>query len=186
MRRRVLLVLGAGALAALAGCAAPRLAPSQQNTSIELAGRLSLVSGPAEAQKALYGGFRLVLQGQEAGEFEVFSPLGQMLARARWSPGQASLDDGRQTQRFASFDAMTRAALGVALPQAALQDWVRGQPASALPSQELPDGAFVQLGWTVRPVWRDGRLALLQAQRGGADPAQLRMVIDAASGATAR
>jgi len=186
MRRRALLVLGAGALAALGGCAAPRLAPTPQPASVELAGRLSLVSGVAEAQKALYGGFRLVLQGQDAGEFEVFSPLGQMLARAQWSPGQASLDYGRQRQHYASFDAMTRAALGVALPQAALQDWVRGKPAADLPAQDLPGGAFVQLGWTVRPVWRDGRLALLQAQRDGADPAQLRMVIDAASGAAAR
>ena len=64
-----------------------------------------------------------------------------MLARAQWSPGQASLNDGRQTQLYASFDAMTRAALGVALPQAALQDWVRGLPAVGLPVQRLPSGA---------------------------------------------
>jgi outer membrane lipoprotein LolB len=101
-----------------------------------------------------------------------------MLARARWSPGQASLNDGRQTQTYASFDAMTHAALGVALPQAALQDWVRGRPASGLPVQHLADGRFEQLGWQVQPVWRDGHLALLKAQRTGGDPAELRMAIE--------
>lgn len=178
-RRNIVRVAPALALLAFGGCAAPRLAsPTAAVGTVQLSGRLSLVSGPSDAQKALYGGFRLELRGEDAGEFEVFSPLGQMLARARWSAGQASLDDGRQTQTYPSFTAMTRAALGVALPQAALQDWVRGQPASGLPVRPLPDGGFEQLGWQVQPVWRDGQLAQLRAQRQGADPAQLRMVIE--------
>ncbi|MGC8807506.1 MAG: outer membrane lipoprotein LolB [Thiomonas sp.] len=180
MRRRVLVWGTAGlVLAALGGCAAPHItSASAASDTLAVAGRLSLVSGPPDSQKALYGGFRLELRGADSGEFEVFSPLGQMLARARWSPGQASLNDGRQTQTYASFDAMTRAALGVALPQAALQDWVRGRPASGLPVQQLADGRFEQLGWQVQPVWRDGHLALLKAQRAGGDPAELRMAIE--------
>lgn len=182
MRRRVIAwAISSLAFAALGGCATPQI-PSSSSAfnTLELAGRLSLVSGQPDAQKALYGGFRLELRGAQSGEFDVFSPLGQMLARAQWSPGQASLNDGRQTQIYASFDAMTRAALGVALPQAALQDWVRGLPAAGLPVQRLADGGFEQLGWQVQPTWRDGNLALLKAQRLGSDPAQLRMVIESA------
>lgn len=183
MRRRFLawVISGCSALV-FGGCAAPQIAPALKAAdTLAVAGRLSLVSGQADGQKALYGGFRLLLQGAASGEFDVFSPLGQMLAKARWSPGQASLNDGRQTQSYASFDDMTRAALGVALPQAALQDWVRGRPASDLPAQRLGDGGFEQLGWRVQPTWRDGRLALLKAQRLGGAPAELRMVIESAT-----
>ncbi|MDD4887828.1 MAG: lipoprotein insertase outer membrane protein LolB [Thiomonas sp.] len=183
MRRRVL-AWGVASLAvvALGGCATPRISQTREAVdTLAVAGRLSLVSGPPDAQKALYGGFRLELRGAASGEFEVFSPLGQMQARAQWSPGQASLNDGRQTQTYASFDAMTRAALGVALPQAALQDWVRGRPAAGLPAQRQADGGFEQLGWLVQPTWRDGKLVLLTAQRLGGDPAQLRMVIESAT-----
>lgn len=182
MRRRVIAwAIFSLAFVALGGCATPQIqSSSSASGSLELAGRLSLVSGQPDAQKALYGGFRLELRGAQSGEFDVFSPLGQMLARAQWSPGQASLNDGRQTQLYGSFDAMTRAALGVALPQAALQDWVRGLPAAGLPVQRLADGGFEQLGWQVQPTWRDGNLVLLKAQRLGSDPAQLRMVIESA------
>ncbi len=182
MRRRVIAwAIFSLAFVALGGCATPQIqSSSSASGSLELAGRLSLVSGQPDAQKALYGGFRLELRGAQSGEFDVFSPLGQMLARAQWSPGQASLNDGRQTQLYASFDAMTRAALGVALPQAALQDWVRGLPAVGLPVQRLAGGGFEQLGWQVQPTWRDGKLVLLKAQRLGSDPAQLRMVIESA------
>lgn len=180
MRRRVFssALFGAAALI-LGGCAAPQVSQSPEAPdTLVMAGRLSLVSGQPDAQKALYGGFRLVLKGAASGEFEVFSPLGQMMAKAAWSPGQASLDDGRQTQRYGSFDDMTRAALGVALPQAALQDWVRGRPAAGLPSTALEDGGFSQLGWRVRPTWRDGALALVEAQRQTGEPTELRMVIE--------
>ncbi len=189
MRRRLFAGVVAGAVVgviamALGGCATPQLPQSSEPANtLALAGRLSLVSGQPDAQKALYGGFRLVLRGAVSGEFEVFSPLGQMLAKAQWRPGQASLDNGRQIQHYASFDDMTRAALGVALPQAALQDWVRGRPAASLPSQTLTDGGFEQLGWKVQPTWRDGQLALLKAQRLAGDPAELRMAIESATAA---
>lgn len=180
--RPLALLAAASALSGLlTACATPQApATAQSANALALVGRLSLVSGPADAQKALYGGFRLVLQGQ-TGRFDVFSPLGQMLARAQWSPGQATLDDGRQSQLYPSFQDMTRAALGVALPQAALQDWVRGHPAADLPAQGRQDGGFEQLGWAVQPTWRDGRLTLLSARRLAGEPAELRMVIESAS-----
>jgi outer membrane lipoprotein LolB len=165
----------------LPGCAAPRAPAAIAANAVTLAGRLSLVSGTADAQKALYGGFRLVLQGS-SGRFEVFSPLGQMLARASWGGGLAVLDDGRQQQQYPSFEDMTEAALGVALPQAALDDWIRGRPAAGIPAQSLPDGGFDQLGWEVRPTWQAGRLARLVARRTGGQPAELRMVVDSESG----
>ena len=180
--RRRLLAVGIVAGTLLAGCATPGLLPGGSQGAVaqreEIAGRLSLVSGPADAQHALYGGFRLVLQG-ESGAFDVFSPLGQMLAQAKWNVDAASLDDGRTVRNFSSFSAMTESAIGVALPRAALQDWVRGRPAASLAFKALPEGAFEQLGWTVQPTWRDGRLTLVTAERGGETPAQLRLAITA-------
>lgn len=181
--RRWRVALAAGAVAfVLAGCATPGLPARGGNSGEvarqEIAGRLSLVQGTGDTTRALYGGFSLVLQG-DTGTFDVFSPIGQMLAKAAWSAHAASVDDGRSVRTFPDFSAMTEAALGVALPRAALQDWIRGRPAAGLPSQALPDGAFQQLGWTVRPVWSDGRLTLLTAERGGDAPAQLRMAITA-------
>ena len=174
-------IAGCATAGLLGGCAAPQPPAVAAANAVTLAGRLSLVSGVDGAQKALYGGFSLVLQGQD-GRFEVFSPLGQMLARARWSPGEAILDDGRQRRQYTSFEDLTAAALGVALPQAALQDWVRGRPAADLPAERVPGGGFDQLGWEVRPTWRDGRLTLLVARRIEGEPAELRMVIEAESG----
>ncbi len=117
----------------------------------------------------MYGGFELVLAGN-SGRFDVLSPLGQILVQARWSADGAKLTDGHTVRRFPSFPDMTMAALGVALPQVAMQDWVRGVPASSMASVVLPDGGFDQLGWRVRPQPVGGPLHILRATRddGGA------------------
>lgn len=168
----------AAVAALLAGCAAPQLqspgaiAAAQQPEQI--VGRISLVRG--QPPQAMYGGFRLVLDGS-GGRFDLFSPLGQMLAQASWDDRGARVDDGRSIRRYPSFSAMTEAVLGIALPRAALQDWVQGRPASGLPSQPLAGGGFEQLGWAVQVQRRDGRLALIDARRDGDDPAQLRLAI---------
>ena len=174
------LVLGFPLL--LAACAIPP-APKPsvvQATQLRLniSGRISVITGEPPEQNNLYGGFRLELLAGGAGHFDVFSPLGQMLAQARWTSESASLSNGRQTQDYASFEDMTSAALGVALPRAALQNWVRGEPAAALPFTRFDDGAFEQLGWLVQPRFEGGRLHVLHAKRIQGPAAQLSLVVD--------
>ncbi len=172
-----------GVVLTLAGCAVPaareRVVQGMQPAQ-DIRGRISVVTGDPPDQHNVYGGFRLELFAGGDGAFDVYSPLGQMLARASWSRQWARLDDGKQTRRFTSFEAMTLEALGLALPRAALQDWVRGKPAADLPSQPLTHGAFEQVGWRVRPRWRDGQLYLLRASRLQGPPAELSLVVDRA------
>ena len=167
---------------ALGACAIPqaqKAAPGEARLMQQnLSGRISVLTGEPPEQKNLYGGFRLELLAGGAGRFDVFSPLGQMLAQASWTQQSASLNDGRQTQDFPSFEDMTRAALGVALPRAALQNWVRGEPAASLPFTRLADGAFEQLGWRVQPRFEQGRLHVLRATRMQGPAAQLSLVVD--------
>ncbi|MBW4046688.1 MAG: outer membrane lipoprotein LolB [Proteobacteria bacterium] len=172
----------AGALT-LGGCATPaargrtaQAVPAAQ----DIRGRISVVTGTPPAQHNIYGGFRLELFPGGDGEFDVYSPLGQMLAQAQWSTRSARLDDGKQTRSFTSFEDMTFAALGLALPRAALQDWVRGMPAADLPFETLGHGAFEQVGWRVQPRLRDGQLYLLRASRVQGPPAELSLVVDRA------
>jgi outer membrane lipoprotein LolB len=140
-------------------------------------GRVAVASGSGAMQRSLYASFRLSLQ-DDGGRFELLSPLGQTVARADWSAAGASLSDGRSQRDYDSFEAMTTAALGLALPRAALQDWVRGVPAAGLPAQQLADGGFEQLGWQVRVQREDGHVHLLRATRSAGTPAQLSLVFD--------
>ena len=167
-------LLAAPALALLLGaCAAPRRGAVCDGA---YSGRVSVVQG--DPPRGLYGGFRLRLGG-DRGQFELLSPLGQTVARARWSARAARLDDGHRVRDFASFEAMAQAVLGLALPRVALQDWVRGVPAADLPHRALPDGGFEQLGWDVQ-VRRDGdAVHLLRAQRAEGVPARISLVFDA-------
>jgi outer membrane lipoprotein LolB len=87
------------------------------------------------------------------------TPLGSMLAQARWSPAEVVLTTPRETRRFASLDALTREALGESVPIEAWFDWLRGRPwpgASSMPLEAAPSSAsnpptsgFRQLGWRV-------------------------------------
>ena len=167
------------ALSWLGGCAHLRATPASSASTCAgtvLGGRIAVTG---EGLQGMYGGFKLVLTAS-SGRFDVLSPLGQMLAQARWDDGGASLSDGRSVRDFPSFEAMTKAALGVGLPRAALQDWVRGVPAASLPSTPLPDGGFDQLGWRVRPQRVDGALHILRAVRDDG-AARVDMVFDPAA-----
>ena len=157
---------------ALAGCAAPRrAAPCPPGWS----GRIAVTQG--DPQHGLYGNFRLQLS-DHGGSFDLLSPLGQTLAQARWSDARAQVDDGHGVREFASFEAMAQATLGLPLPRVALQDWVRGEPSTALPSTALAGGGFEQLGWDVRVERDAGRVRLLRASRAAGGPARVSLVFD--------
>lgn len=139
----------------LAGCAT---APSPVGAPQEvLSGRLS-VRIDGQADRSIAAGFDLSGSARE-GQLLLSGPLGTTAARARWSPGQAVLESGGQASQHADLDALATAALGEAIPIAALFDWLRGRAWAGAPSTPRADGAdgFEQLGWQVSLArWAEG------------------------------
>ncbi len=102
----------------------------------------------------------------QAGELILTTPIGSTLASLRWAPGEATLNDGRQTRRFESVDALIQAATGAAIPVGALFGWLAGR------DEPVP-------GWTPElGQWAQGRL---QARRQAPSPtADLRIAFERA------
>lgn len=144
--------LAAALLATLAaGCATPPAErPAMPGDS--LSGRLAVrVDATAEnAARSLSAAFEL--QGQaSAGRLDLSTPLGTMLAQARWSPQRVVLVTPQGETPYDNLDTLTRDMLGETLPVAALFDWLNGRPwsgAASVPSAP-PAAGFRQLGWTV-------------------------------------
>lgn len=72
------------------------------------------------------------LQGTPAhGELTLLSPLGNVLARLQWAPGQATLQSGGQTRTSESLDVLLEQIAGTSLPVRALFGWLRGLQTTA-------------------------------------------------------
>ena len=133
----------------LTGCAslAP-LAPVGEGDAYS--GRLALRvdAQGASAARAFSAAFDL-RGGGRAGALGLSTPLGSMLAQARWQPGEVVLATPQGTRRFDDLDGLTREVLGESVPIDAWFDWLHGRPWPGAPS--LPTGAtgFTQLGWSV-------------------------------------
>ena len=88
----------------------------------------------------------------ENGGLDLISPLGSVMAQARWTRGQARLVSSKGESVYPSIEALTRDMLGESLPVEALFDWLRGQPwpqaRSAANAFPAPTG-FTQLGWRI-------------------------------------
>ncbi len=154
-RRTALIALPAGLLAA---CASP---PRERPTRF-WSGRLGLqVQG--DPPQDLHAGFEL--QGSpEQGELSLLSPLGLVLARLSWRPGQALLEQGEQRWQGASVDALVQGLTHAPVPISALFDWLQGRPSRSE-------------GWSVDlSGWSDGRI-LAQRQH-PAPAARLRIVLE--------
>ena len=124
-----------------------------------LVGRLS-VRVDGAAPRAVSAGFELTGDARR-GSLVLSGPLGATAARADWAPGEAVLRSGGSETRHADLDSLGQAALGEALPMAALFSWLRGRAWAGAPSKPRPDGqpGFVQLGWQVDLArWADGAL----------------------------
>jgi outer membrane lipoprotein LolB len=123
--RRHALVLVLAALAA----ACTTVPPAPPATGDVLSGRLALRVEPvgSEAPRAVSAAFDL-RGDSRAGTLGLSTPLGSMLAQARWSPAEVVLTTPRETRRFASLDELTREALGESVPIEAWFDWLRGRP----------------------------------------------------------
>ena len=144
----------AGLVAALAltACAlVPPAVPLASGDSIS--GRLAVrVDGAgAAAPRSLSAAFEL--DGDATvGRLNLATPLGSVLAQARWAPGRVVLITPQGETLFPDLDALTREVLGESVPVAAFFDWLRGRPwpgAASLASVAPAEPGFEQLGWVV-------------------------------------
>ncbi|MEO8155164.1 MAG: lipoprotein insertase outer membrane protein LolB [Rhizobacter sp.] len=135
----------------LGGCASVgQRAPAGAQT---LSGKLSVRvdASASSAARSESGNFELKGTPQN-GLLNLSSPLGTVLAQARWSGQQAWLTTSQGETAYPDLDALTQEMLGERLPVAALFDWLRGQPWAGAVSQTNapPVGpGFSQLGWAV-------------------------------------
>ncbi len=138
-------VAGAFAVALLAACTSlPKAPPSSDSIS----GRLS-VRVEDEQPRSVSAAFEL-RGSAEAGQLDLNSPLGNVMARASWTPGEVLLVTPDSSARYDNLDTLGRQVLGESLPMAALFDWLRGRPWPGAPSSTVDGGSgFTQLGWTV-------------------------------------
>ncbi len=143
--------LAAGAAAfLLAGCAT--VAPLGPGNGAEaLSGRLAVRVDAIgnEPARALSAAFELRGDARD-GALALSTPLGSMLAQARWMPGDVVLTTPQGARRFADLDGLTREVLGESVPVEAWFDWLRGRPWPAAPSTAAAGSTgFEQLGWQV-------------------------------------
>lgn len=112
-------------------------------------GRLAWRVAAYEGQPARSENAAFELRGDSSsGELRLATPLGSVLAAARWSPAQASLITPQGEARFDSLAELSRRALGEDLPLQALPDWLQGKPWPTA-SHRVIDGGFEQLGWRI-------------------------------------
>jgi outer membrane lipoprotein LolB len=176
LARRPLLAW-AGALL-LAGCTSVPRQPG--STPVEpLSGRLSLAVDATGEQPAQRFAAAFELQGDARdGTLRLATPLGNVLAEARWTDGRAVLRDGSGERPFESLTALAQALLGEPLPLQALVDWLRGVPWPGAASRPV-QGGFEQLEWRVDTQGLgEGRL---DARRERAPAVQLRVRLDRTS-----
>lgn len=177
--RAAVWIAAASAAAVLAGCVSvPRGGAGLAGESFS--GRLSIrveAEGAAPA-RSLSAAFDL-RGGPSAGRLDLSTPLGSVLAQARWSPSHVVLATPRGETNFSDLDALTREVLGESLPVAALFDWLQGRPWPGAPSTPAigESGAgFEQLGWAVSLARFDE--ALVSARRESPPPVTVRIKLD--------
>lgn len=162
--------------ALLAGCAS---LPEERPADL-LSGRIAVRIDPQEpggAVRANSAAFEL-LGSPQAGELRLSSPLGSLLAVARWQGGRATLQARGETRHYDTLQALGREMLGEDVPVAALFDWLRGRPWSDAPAWEWPEGpGFEQLGWRVN-LGRAAQEGLVVATRAAAPVVTVRARID--------
>lgn len=122
-------------------------------TGEALAGRLAVRVEASEGATARSDNAGFELRGSaQAGQLNLSTPLGSVLAEARWSPGSVVLATPQGERRFADLDALTKEVLGESVPVAALFDWLRGRAwpgAASIESVAPGEPGFSQLGWAV-------------------------------------
>jgi len=140
------------ALLTLGGCASLQreAAPTAGDGDLHLSGRLSVQVAGDNSRGGGNAAFEL-LGSPAAGRLELSTPLGSLVARARWSREEVLLQTPNEERRFEDLDALTREMLGEAVPVAALFDWLHGRPWPQRSSHPLAEPAqgFAQMGWHI-------------------------------------
>ncbi|HEX6361446.1 MAG TPA: lipoprotein insertase outer membrane protein LolB, partial [Albitalea sp.] len=107
------------AAALLAGCATVRPPQPPAAPADSLAGRMTVQVAATPTAEARNVTATFDLQGSpEQGRLDLATPLGTVLAQARWSPGRVALVTPQGETRFDSLDDLTREVLGESLPVA--------------------------------------------------------------------
>lgn len=162
----------------LAACAAlPPPSPVAEGYRLE--GRISVRA----AEEGFSGG--IVWQSLGARQDILLrTPLGQGVAEVHIDASGASMtDSGGQSYQAESGEALLQQAIGVALPLAGLNHWLRGQPDPARPFTGRPDGrggwaSLEQDGWRIdygQAFEASGLPRRLNARREGLE---IRLVVD--------
>ncbi len=166
-------------LTLMAGCAAVQRsspAPAGEPLSGRLSVRVEGVDGAAA--RSLSASFELQGDAQN-GSLNLATPLGTVLAQARWAPRQVVLATPKGESTFPDLDALTREVLGETVPVVALFDWLRGRPWPGAASTALvpaTEPGFQQLGWAVNLTRFDR--AAVTAQRDRAPAVTVRAQLD--------
>jgi outer membrane lipoprotein LolB len=118
-----------------------------------LSGRLAVrvEAGNGNAARSENAAFEL-RGNARAGRLDLSTPLGSVLAQARWAPGSVVLATPQGEREFDDLDALTQEVLGESVPVAALFDWLQGRPwpgAASTPTTATAEPGFTQLGWAV-------------------------------------
>lgn len=134
MTARALLCSLLAAIFLVSGCAHKLAATGTNDTQNEAkidvlpafwSGRISLQI-QSEPVQAFFAGFEL--RGQaDNGELTLISPLGSILGVMRWTPLDATLEQGGNIRRFLSADELLVQTTGAAVPVATLFDWLSGK-----------------------------------------------------------
>lgn len=168
-------------LLALAACSTVPTPPDnagaihrQYSSTVNLSGRLSIFYEKNLEKKAAHGSFNWA-QTQQTTRVDLFSPLGQTIARITLTPDNATLEQGdRDPVSADDADMLTENVLGWPLPIKGLKDWLQGfgendrhQPFTAQPNNETP--ITTDSGWRLTYLrwnqnsqgqWYPGRINL--------------------------
>ncbi|MCC7038837.1 MAG: outer membrane lipoprotein LolB [Burkholderiales bacterium] len=180
-------MLATCAALALAGCASTPPAPvdrphAKPDTAFRAEGRMSARRG-AEGV-AVHFNWRHTPEGDT---FDIATPLGQVVARMVGDPSGIRVErPGEPVARYASWDTLTEAVLGVAIPIAGLASWVQGVPSAAPQALVERDAlgrasTLRERGWEIVYAYRDdatGRPARLQMRYPDTEPIEVRIVVD--------
>lgn len=161
--RRLCLLLALASHFLIVGCSTKKSISAYSGSDIAMwNGRISLLTFTVPPQRVTVS---FLLQGSpERGELALYSPLGNTIALARWSPGKAELQQGPTVQQFVDLDTLTEAISGSPLPVVAMFSWLEGQNVSAN-------------GWVAN--LDDLPAGRLQARRESPEPvAEMRIVLD--------
>lgn len=133
----------------LAGCASVgQRAPAGMET---ISGKLSVRVDASEAAPARSESGDFELKGTPGeGQLNLSSPLGTVMAQARWSGRRAWLTTAQGETAYPDLETLSQEMLGERLPVEALFDWLHGRPWSGASSRPVTEIAgFEQLGWAV-------------------------------------